>query len=85
LLYAGVLRRQKAIVLGHFTNYKAVPQDKGYKLQTVVDWLRGQVKVPVVTGLPFGHVRTKVCLPVGAKVELAGEDREVLMVWGHRH
>ncbi len=85
LLYAGVLGRQKAILLGHFTNYKAVPHDKGYKLQTVVDWLRGQVKAPVLTGLPFGHVRTKVCLPVGAKVELASEGRDVLMVWGHRH
>lgn len=85
LLYAGILQRQKAILLGHFTNYKAVPHDKGYKLQTVVDWLRRQVKAPVITGLPFGHVRTKVCLPVGAKVELASEGRDVLVVWGHRH
>jgi len=35
--------------------------------------------------LPFGHVPTKVLLPVGAKVELAAEGRDVFMVWGHRH
>ena len=60
LLYAGVLGRQKAILLGHFTNYKPYPHDKGYRLQTVVDWLRRQVKTPVLTNLPFGHVATKV-------------------------
>ena len=85
LLYAGVLARQKAIVLGHFTNYKPVPHDKGYRLQTVVDWLRQQVKAPVFTGLPFGHVPTKVTLPVGAKVHLAVEGRDAFLLWGHRH
>ncbi|HYF43518.1 MAG TPA: LD-carboxypeptidase [Ramlibacter sp.] len=85
LLYAGVLKQQKAIVLGHFTNYKPVPHDKGFRLQTVVDWLRRQVKAPVYTGLPFGHVPTKVALPVGAKVRLAVEGRDAFVLWGHLH
>ena len=84
LLHAGVLARQKAIVLGQFTNFKPVPaHDKGFKLATVIDWLRGQLKVPVLTGLPFGHVPTKVLLPVGARVDLVTEGRDALMVWGH--
>jgi muramoyltetrapeptide carboxypeptidase len=83
--YAGVLGRQKAIVLGQFNNYKLAPNDKGYKLQTVVDWLRARVKAPVFTGLPFGHVTSKVCLPVGAKVHLAVEGRYAFLLWGHRH
>jgi muramoyltetrapeptide carboxypeptidase len=85
LLYAGVLGRQRAILLGHFTNYKPVPHDKGYRLQTVVDWLRRQVKAPVLTNLPFGHVPTKVALPVGAKVHLAVDGRDAFVLWGHRH
>lgn len=85
LLYAGVLGRQKAILLGHFTNYKPAPHDKGFRLQTVVQWLRGQVKAPVLTNLPFGHVATKVCLPVGAKVHLAVDGRDAFVLWGHRH
>jgi muramoyltetrapeptide carboxypeptidase len=85
LLYAGVLGRQKAILLGHFTNYKPVPHDKGFRLATVVQWLRTQIKAPVFTGLPFGHVQTKVMLPVGAQVELAVEGRDAFVVWGHRH
>jgi muramoyltetrapeptide carboxypeptidase len=85
LLYAGVLQQQKAIVLGQFTNWQPVPHDKGYKLKTVFDWLRTQVKAPVLTGLPFGHVATKVCLPVGAKVTLAAEGRDAFLLWGHMH
>jgi muramoyltetrapeptide carboxypeptidase len=85
LLYAGVLQRQKAILLGQFTNYRLAPHDRGYRLQTVVQWLRTQVKAPVFTGLPFGHVPTKVVLPVGAKVEMAVEGRDAFVVWGHPH
>ncbi len=84
LLHAGVLGRQKAVLLGQFTNYKLVPtHDKGFKLDTVVAWLRSQLKVPVLTGLPFGHVPTKVLLPVGAQVDLVTEGRDALLVWGH--
>ena len=82
LLHAGVLAQQKAIVLGQFGNYKLVPHDRGYKFQTVVDWLRSQLKIPVLTNLPFGHVPTKVCLPFGRKVDLVVQARDALIVWG---
>jgi len=85
LLHTGVLAQQKAIVLGQFTNYKLVPHDKGFKLASVVDWVQRQIKAPVLMGLPFGHVPTKVVLPVGAKVTLAVEGRDAFLLWGHRH
>ncbi|QHJ01248.1 LD-carboxypeptidase [Xylophilus rhododendri] len=85
LLMAGILGRQKAIVLGQFTDFRLTPHDKGFKLQSVVDWLRSQIDVPVLTGLPFGHVPTKVLLPVGAKVSLSVEGRDALIYWGHVH
>lgn len=83
LLHAGILGRQKAILLGQFSNYKLVPHDKGFKLATVVDWLQRQIKAPVLQNLPFGHVPTKVVLPVGAPVELAVEGRDAFLLWGH--
>ena len=85
LLHAGVLAQQKAVVLGQFSEYKLTPHDKGYKLQSVVDWLRSQIKAPVLTNLPFGHVPTKVLLPVGAEVSLSVEGRDALIYWGHAH
>lgn len=85
LLHAGVLSSQKAVVFGQFNNYKLVPgYDSGFNLAQVVARLQGQIKGRVFTGLPFGHVPTKVLLPVGAKVTLAVENGEALMVWGDR-
>lgn len=85
LLHAGVLARQQAIVLGQFTNYTLTAHDKGFKLSSVVNWLRSHLKVPVLTDLPFGHVPTKVCLPVGLRVSLLVEDRDALLLWPHSH
>ncbi|MDR6215779.1 muramoyltetrapeptide carboxypeptidase [Paracidovorax wautersii] len=85
LLHAGVLARQKAVILGQFTDYKLSPHDKGFKLQSVIDWLRTQIKAPVLTNLPYGHVPTKVLLPVGGQVSLSVEGRDALLYWGHVH
>ena len=82
LLHAGVLAKQKAIVLGQFTDYKLTPHDKGFKLPSVVTWLRSQIKTPILTNLPYGHVATKVLLPVGAKADLVVEGRDALLFWG---
>jgi muramoyltetrapeptide carboxypeptidase len=83
LLHAGVLAQQKAIVLGQFTQYKLTPHDQGFHMQSVVNWLRAHTKVPVLTDLPFGHVPTKVCLPVGQRVSLVVESRDALLLWAH--
>ena len=83
LLHAGVLAQQKAIVLGQFTQYKLTPHDQGFQMQSVVNWLRAHTKVPVLTDLPFGHVPTKVCLPVGQRVSLLVENRDALLLWAH--
>ena len=84
LLHAGVLAGQKAIVLGQFTGYQLAPHDRGYRLQTAVDWIRSQIKVPVLGNLPFGHVPTKVLLPVGASVDLLVDGRDAMIYWGGR-
>jgi muramoyltetrapeptide carboxypeptidase len=82
LLHAGILGEQKAVLLGSFNRFKTVPHDRGFKLSTVVDWLRSKTRTPVLTGLPFGHVPTKVMLPVGHKVELLVQGRDALVFWG---
>ncbi|MGE0801864.1 MAG: LD-carboxypeptidase, partial [Lautropia sp.] len=39
LLHAGVLDRQRAILLGHFNGYKLAPHDRGFDLPVVLRWL----------------------------------------------
>jgi muramoyltetrapeptide carboxypeptidase len=82
---AGVLDAQKAIVLGAFSAWRKAPLDRGYTLKTVVQHLRKLTKRPILTGLPFGHVPTKVTMPVGARVTLLVQGRDVLIGWDHRH
>lgn len=83
LLYAGVLKRQKAILLGQFTEFKLTPHDRGFNMTSVAQWLRQNIKAPVLSNLPYGHVPTKVLLPVGAKTDLSVDSRDVLVVWRH--
>lgn len=78
---AGVLDAQKAVLLGAFNGYSQSPLDRGYSLKTVVATLRALTKTPILTGLPFGHVPTKVMLPVGARVQLAVQGRDALIGW----
>ncbi|MES5323637.1 LD-carboxypeptidase [Alcaligenes phenolicus] len=86
LWHAGVLNRQMAVVLGRFTAYKTGASDNGFDMDSVVRWLRETVKVPVVTGLPYGHVDVKVSLPIGKEVGLATEDGMAYLVLDeHEH
>jgi len=78
---AGVLRAQKAVLLGAVTDYRVSPLDRGYTLRTAIAHLRSVSRTPLLTGLPFGHVPTKVTFPLGQRVELAVQGRDVLFGW----
>ena len=81
LQQAGVLQAQKAVVLGAFSAWKPSPLDRGYTLKSAVARVRAGMKTPLLTGLPFGHVQPKVTLPVGKKVQLVVQGRDVLVGW----
>jgi muramoyltetrapeptide carboxypeptidase len=67
LHHAGVLARQRAVVLGDFSDCKPTnPVRYPYSMEEVIETLRQTVPVPVLTNLPFGHVPRKVTLPFGA-------------------
>lgn len=82
LLWAGVLQRQQAVLLGQFTGYQLSSHDRGFKMASVVEWLRSKVNVPILTNLPYGHVQTKVLLPFGAKADLAVSGKDAMLFWG---
>ncbi len=83
LVNAGILGKQKAVLMGSFNRYTLVAgYDKGFNITSVVNWVRSQIRVPVLTGLPFGHVPTKVLLPVGQRIDLMVDGRDALIYWG---
>jgi muramoyltetrapeptide carboxypeptidase len=81
---AGILGRQKALVLGDFSGGKQYDYDNGYDLNAMIEQVRSVIGIPVMTGLPFGHVPDLVTLPVGAQAKLeADHDGFELMVDGY--
>ena len=74
LHHAGVLARQRALLLGQFTEYALSANDGGYDLAAAVNALRDVCATPIYTGLPFGHVPDKLTLPVGGRCELTVRD-----------
>ncbi len=66
LHHAGVLDQQKAVLFGDFGPSRLSDYDNGYDFNAMLAYLRTQLRVPLLQGLPFGHIRDKVSLPVGA-------------------
>jgi muramoyltetrapeptide carboxypeptidase len=67
---SGILARQQALVLGDFSGGKPFDYDNGYDLKETIEQVRSVVGIPVITGLPFGHIPDMVTLPVGASARL---------------
>ena len=68
------LQQQRAILLGDFQYESA--NGNGYNLNSVVDHFRERLSIPILTGLPFGHIRDKLTLPIGAVCRLTVTNHE---------
>lgn len=84
LLNSGILARQRAIILGSFSQGNANDYDAGYDLPVVYDYLRAQLNIPVISGLEFGHEQRTVTLPLGARGQLVNNTSiTTLRISGH--
>jgi muramoyltetrapeptide carboxypeptidase len=73
LMQAGVLGKQKALVLGDFSAYRLSPADRGYDFDVMLAYLRATLPLPVLTGLQFGHIPKRVTIPFGAQGSLVSD------------
>ncbi len=74
LMLSGALARVAGVVLGGFTN--CLPSEGSFgtlTLDEVFDDYFGSLGVPVLRGLPFGHVKRKLTFPLGVRAELDGD------------
>ncbi len=74
LHHAGILGRQRALLLGEFNGFEPGANDNGYDLAAMTEHVRNAFAIPVFTGLPFGHCRDKLTLPVGGHCRLTVRD-----------
>jgi muramoyltetrapeptide carboxypeptidase len=73
LMQAGVLARQKAVILGDISAYRLSPADHGYDYDEMLAYVRATLPLPVLTGLQFGHIPKRVTIPFGAQGRLVSD------------
>lgn len=84
LHHAGILQRQKALVLGSFNGVTLGEYDAGYDFTAMCSMLTQRLAMPILPGLPFGHEPQTVTLPLGAFGELTHNgSQSVLTLSGH--
>lgn len=85
LHHAGILKRQKALVLGSFNGATVSDYDAGYDFNEMCRLLSSRLEIPILPGLPFGHEPQTVTLPLGAFGELQHDGQQsVLTISGHQ-
>jgi muramoyltetrapeptide carboxypeptidase len=73
LWLAGKLQSCKAIAIGQFKNTEARRDptfDVSYSLREVLETRFKPLGIPTVYGLPIGHIRSKLTVPIGVLAEL---------------
>jgi muramoyltetrapeptide carboxypeptidase len=72
---AGVLARVAGLILGRFTQCRPSDPKQPYLSQTEI-WAEAMrwVRVPTVERFPYGHVSTKLTLPLGVRARLDADE-----------
>jgi muramoyltetrapeptide carboxypeptidase len=68
LRLAGILEKVKGIVLGQFTDCVQTNDGPTLSLEEVFEDHLGDLGIPVIAGLPFGHEKKKVTLAWGRSI-----------------
>lgn len=71
---SGVLSQVRGIALGGFTQCEASPNIPSFTVEEVLRDGLGDLGIPIVSNLPFGHDSPNAGLPVGVEVTLDGEN-----------
>ncbi|MEH1870999.1 S66 peptidase family protein [Nostoc sp.] len=70
---SGALSQVCGIALGGFTRCEAPPTVSSFSVEEVLRDRLGDLGIPIVSDLPFGHDSPNVALPVGVEVTLDGD------------
>jgi muramoyltetrapeptide carboxypeptidase len=70
---SGALSKVRGIALGGFTKCEAPPNIPSFTVEEVLRDCLGDLGIPIVSNLPFGHDSPNAALPVGVKAILDAE------------
>jgi muramoyltetrapeptide carboxypeptidase len=69
----GLFEKVAGIALGRFSNCNAPPKIPSFTVEEVLYDRLGDLKIPIVSDLAFGHDGVNLALPVGCRVQLDGD------------
>lgn len=73
LRLAGLLDRLAGVAVGQFNGMTRTTADGATGLDRILSDYFAPLGIPVVMGLPFGHIRSQWTLPVGVRARLNGD------------
>lgn len=71
------MRSLAGIAVGVFTRNEADPDEPSQSLMDVLNERLGDLGIPVIYGLSFGHIRDQFVIPLGVKTEMNTTDSSV--------
>jgi len=84
LIQAGKLENIAGIMMGIFRNCEVKKESdltaKSFTLMEVLDDRLGNLKIPVVYGMSFGHVKDKFTIPFGVLAELDADKQTLTLL-----
>lgn len=84
LINSRKLERCKAIMLGKFSNCEVRKENPGFKesfnlREVLIDRL-SNLGIPVIYGLPFGHIKDKYTLPIGTRAMIDVDNEKFALI-----
>ncbi|MEH2295159.1 S66 peptidase family protein [Nostoc sp.] len=80
---SGALSKVCGIALGGFTRCEAPPTVPSFSVEEVLRDRLGDLNIPIVSNLPFGHDSPNAALPVGVEATLDGDAGILAIVHPH--
>lgn len=83
LLLSGKLKNCKGIIFGQFDNLntrQAFHPGYSFTIREVIQQLYGKLEIPILIGMPFGHVKDKLTLPIGIKAKIDTNTRSISII-----
>ncbi len=84
LINSRKLEKSKAIILGKFSNCEVRKENPGFKesfnlREVLIDRL-SNLGIPVIYGLPFGHIKDKYTLPIGTRAMIDVDNEKFALI-----
>lgn len=75
-----VLSKIKGCIFGQFTDCVPKEEGKSLTLEQIFQDYFGNLKIPIISNLSYGHIPQKLTLPVGAKVRIDSKRKTITIV-----